>query len=260
MAKVYIVPYKSPLDSITELKKALGKTLVRVHPESESFTVNRVLKDNSVLINWGNANHPAWEDRGYFLNKVSAVRLASNKIKTFFTLDMAEVSTVEFTEDVNIANSWLKSGDVVLGRKLVSASGGRGIIQFEGVNTTVTDPCPLYTKYKKKKNEYRVHVFAGKVIDVQWKRRASEGVTDTRIRNHDNGWVFCRENLVEPKDLRPLAISAIMALKLDFGAVDIIWNEREDRSYVLEVNTAPGITGTTLTNYVIAIKSLIGEK
>jgi D-alanine-D-alanine ligase-like ATP-grasp enzyme len=37
---------------------------------------------------------------------------------------------------------------------------------------------------------------------------------------------------------------------LDFGAVDVIWNEKEDKYYVLEVNTACGLEGTTLDKYV----------
>ena len=39
---------------------------------------------------------------------------------------------------------------------------------------------------------------------------------------------------------------------LDFGAVDLIWNEHENKCYVLEVNSAPGIEGTTLQQYVTA--------
>ena len=46
---------------------------------------------------------------------------------------------------------------------------------------------------------------------------------------------------------------AIKVLGLDFGAVDIIYNKQEDKWYVLEVNTAPGIYGTTLDKYVNAI-------
>ena len=47
--------------------------------------------------------------------------------------------------------------------------------------------------------------------------------------------------------------AAIKALGLDFGAVDIIYNEAEDQHYVLEVNTAPGLEGTTLQKYTEAI-------
>ena len=43
------------------------------------------------------------------------------------------------------------------------------------------------------------------------------------------------------------------AVGLKFGAVDLIWNELENKSYVLEINTAPGLTGATLEKYAQAI-------
>ena len=41
---------------------------------------------------------------------------------------------------------------------------------------------------------------------------------------------------------------------LDFGAVDVLWNERQQKAYVCEVNTAPGLEGITLDNYLKEIK------
>jgi len=122
-------------------------------------------------------------------------------------------------------------------------------------NATLELPkAPLYVLYKKKRSEYRVHVFNGQVIDVSEKRKR-RGIDrdDGYIRNLANGWVFCRDGIVEPADLRDLAIRAVQALGLNFGACDIIWNERENKCYVLEVNTAPGLEGTTLQRYVDAI-------
>lgn len=116
---------------------------------------------------------------------------------------------------------------------------------------------PLYTKYKRKDKEYRVHVFKGEIIDTQEKRRVGKShrpaTYNEYIRNHSTGWVFCRGGLRIPIGLHELALSAITALELDFGAVDIIHNSKHQKSYVLEVNTAPGLEGTTLTKYVDAI-------
>ena len=39
----------------------------------------------------------------------------------------------------------------------------------------------------------------------------------------------------------------------DFGAFDVIYNQKKNQAFVLECNTAPGIEGTTLDNYVEAI-------
>ena len=47
------------------------------------------------------------------------------------------------------------------------------------------------------------------------------------------------------------------SIGLDFGAVDVIYNGHSNRAYVLEINTAPGLTGTTLDNYAAALRNLI---
>ena len=113
---------------------------------------------------------------------------------------------------------------------------------------------PLYTKYVKKKSEFRVHVFDNEVIHVQEKRRRA-GVedVDNQIRNHDNGWVFCVQNVEAPADVTDQALRAVRAAGVDFGAVDVIYNQKKNEAYVLEINTAPGLEGTTLEKYADAI-------
>ena len=117
---------------------------------------------------------------------------------------------------------------------------------------------PLYVKYVKKRAEYRVHVFSGVAVDVQQKRKRNDTETDSRIRSFNNGWVYCRDN-INPYNAAILdqSIAAVEALGLDFGAVDVIWNDHYQRAYVLEVNTAPGLIGTTLTTYTDAIRGLL---
>jgi glutathione synthase/RimK-type ligase-like ATP-grasp enzyme len=113
----------------------------------------------------------------------------------------------------------------------------------------------LYVEYIKKKEEYRVHVAFGHIIDVQRKGR-NRDVPDEdvnwQVRNHGNGFIYMRGGVDIPDCCRSLALAAVESLGLDFGAVDVIWNEHEDRWYVLEVNTAPGLSGTTLEKYADA--------
>jgi glutathione synthase/RimK-type ligase-like ATP-grasp enzyme len=160
-----------------------------------------------------------------------------------------EVPTVEHTKDRATALSWIEAGDSVMCRRLLRASEGRGIVVADTADQLVA--APLYTRYVKKKAEYRVHVLNGQVIDVQMKRkrRGFEGERDTKVRNLANGYVFCRDNLVEPAGLRDVAIKASAALGYSLGAVDVAFNERNNRLVVLEVNANPGMQGTTLENY-----------
>lgn len=141
----------------------------------------------------------------------------------------------------------------VVARRLINASEGRGITVFD--KGTTPPPAPLYVAYIVKKKEFRVHVWNGNVIDVAEKRKRS-GYTEERdafVRNTANGYVFCRTGVVEPVDLRSLALSAVQALGRTYGAVDVIWNEKQNKCFVLEVNSRPGMEGTTVEKYADAI-------
>ncbi len=141
----------------------------------------------------------------------------------------------------------------VVARRLINASEGRGITVFE--KGTTPPPAPLYVGYIVKKKEYRVHVWNKEVIDVaeKRKRRGFELERDSFVRNTANGYVFCRNDLCEPDGLRALAVSAIAAIGRNYGAVDVIWNEKMNKCFVLEVNSRPGMEGTTVEKYADAI-------
>ena len=81
----------------------------------------------------------------------------------------------------------------------------------------------------------------------QKKIRRNNGEDNCDIKNHGNDYIFKR-NGIEPTDyMKEVAVSAIKALRLDFGAVDMAVVGEE--CFVFEVNTAPGLTGTTIDNY-----------
>lgn len=165
----------------------------------------------------------------------------------------AAVECPDTTADRAVAAGWIAAGDSVMCRTLLRASEGRGIVVADSVDQLVQ--CRLYTRYVKKKAEYRVHVLNGQVLDVQVKRKRKgfEGERDTKVRNLANGYVFCRDGITEPVGLRDLAVKATRAVGYDLGAVDIAYNERGNRLVVLEVNANPGMQGTTLEKYATAI-------
>lgn len=207
------------------------------------------------VINWGCSNVPnRLLGGGRTINPVAAVAIAANKLTTFQTLATnPAINLPLFTTDRAVAHQWIvPEGRVVVCRTQLNGHSGAGIVVAAREEDLVD--CPLYTQYIKKKYEFRVHVAFGQVIDIQAKRKRAdfEGDVDYAIRNHARGWVYCRENIVEPHDLRAQAEAAIRTLGLDFGAVDIIHNEHQNKSYVLEVNTAPGLEGTTVEKYTNA--------
>lgn len=111
-----------------------------------------------------------------------------------------------------------------------------------------------FMDYIEVEKEFRVHVVNGRSIKIS--EKVGGGVTN----NHRNGAV-CRypDDFHHKKTLRRTAKQAVVALGLDFGAVDIVW--ANDQPYVLEVNTAPCLTdesSDTLDRYANAFKEAYG--
>lgn len=213
------------------------------------------------IINWGNSGI---NDRSGlagdrlsgisgWVNPCSQVRLAGNKLVTFQTLEGKDgIRIPEFTTDREVAAAWIGNGSSVVCRTVLTGHSGDGIVLANEAGALV--PAPLYVKYVKKQKEFRVHVAFGEVIDVQEKRQQKEyeGDTNFQVRNHQTGWVYCREDIVEPAGLRDMACKTVSLLGLDFGAVDLIFNAKRNECYCLEVNTAPGLEGTTVDKYATA--------
>lgn len=172
-----------------------------------------------------------------------------DKITQFNAFRAAGVSCPNYTTDYNTVKDagWKKT--VV--RAIVNGQEGRGISIIE--NGFDIPEAPLYTEYVPKKKEFRVHVWNNEVIDVEEKRRRRGTDGDSKVRNTANGYVFCRGDIVEPDNLRDTALAAVRALGRSYGGVDVIWNETKNQCYVLEVNSRPGMEGTTVEKYADAI-------
>lgn len=211
------------------------------------------------VVNWGSSEVIKEVLACNVLNKPEAVGTAVNKLSAFICMVNAGVRCPQFTTSQETALDWVRRGGTVVARHTLTGSSGAGI---QILRTEDDFPCeaPLYTFYVKKKAEFRVHVMQGNIFDIQRKMRRKDLPDDKvnwMVRNHANGFVFGREgDLVEDNQwphLSKQAVLAVNSLGLDFGAVDIIWNENSQRAYVLEVNTAPGLEGKTIDNYCQAI-------
>ena len=256
LSRVVLMPWKIGSQSAgnlaTSLSTALNARVRRLYTDDRSRFVGRSI---NTVINWGNSvqpDQPRLND-ARVINAFDKVKLASNKVLAFQALSAANVTIPNFTQSRDEAVERIRSGDIIVCRQKINAHSGEGIVIAAREEELVD--APLYVSYVKKKKEFRVHVVFGQVADIQEKRkrRDYEGETNYAVRNHHTGWVYCREDIVEPDGLRDIAIKATEAVGLDFGAVDIIWNEYQNRCYVLEINTAPGLEGTTVDNYVAAL-------
>ena len=239
-----IFPYKLGSVSAKRLARTLGT--LRVSP---SYNARR--KD--VIVNWGNSTPPHFRWMEQDLNNHEAIALACNKLNTFVELECKGFTDLPiWTADRQEAYELMGvHNKPVYCRQTTTSHSGRGIV-IANNNYELVDS-PLYTLATKHKHEYRVHVFRGQVLDIQMKRKRNGAVGGTGIRNHANGWVYARAEIAPPEELLLSSIKAVQLLNLDFGAVDIGHRVIDNKFFVFEVNTAPGLEGTTLDKYSKAI-------
>ena len=254
-----LLPYGAS-NSARDLARSLG--ILRLRTQGSRFRPRRT----DTVVNWGSSQGVG--DCRY-INNPAAVSNASNKLTAFRILaehGVPPTTVPEFTTSKEDAEIWRQEGSSVVCRTMLRANSGRGIVIInptEGGDRFSIPDAPLYTKYIKKSQEYRVHVFNGEVKDTQRKMRKQnvpDEAVNWQIRNLAGGFIFGREGVLPDTVRDNLAVQAVQALGLHFGAVDIIYNNYHDQYYVLEVNTAPGLEGTTLEVYTDAINAILGEQ
>ena len=211
---------------------------------------------DDVLINWG-CTEPPREMNGWmhlFKNgNINLLKDATNK-RSFF-------QKTERNDPDIIPRFWTNRNDIpddafpIVCRTVLAGHSGAGIVLADTRNDLVD--APLYVQYVKKQEEFRVHVGLrngeATVIATQRKARRRDVADDNinwQVRNHQNGFIYAREGFVTPDCVIDVARRALLSTGLAFGAVDVIYNSRQGRAYVLEVNTAPGLEGQTVTDYV----------
>ena len=174
------------------------------------------------------------------------------KIEQYAFFREKGISALEFTTSYQEALAWVQAGLCVVARTLTRSSEGKGIVIAE--TPEQLPKAPVYTVYKKKKKEFRVHVYNDQVVCVLEKRRKKATFTgDHKVRNTVNGYTFCRADVVEPDGIRELALAASKVTNSAFKGVDIGYNEKLNQLFVIEVNSAPGFSGTTVQEYANAV-------
>ena len=275
MTRYRILPYKKGSRSAKALAEALGGKVLKIGFQPFHLAGSYKPRQSDVVVNWGCSqfNEDAeWGGIGptVFNGDTDLLKEVTNKLNFFNLLESQGFSDI-------IPPFWTNQEDIpnedfpVVCRTILSGHSGSGIVIADNRDGLVA--APLYVKYVKKKDEYRVHVgligekngypysegspFAT-IIAVQRKaRRLGFENPNWQVRNHSNGFVYVRENVNPPQLVIEAAKKAFEASSLDFGAVDVIWNEHEGKAYVLEINTAPGLEGQTVTDYANFFKGLI---
>lgn len=245
-----IIPYKMASGSAKALSEALNAKRVR----QEGPQIN--LRDD-FLINWGCSRITRDIHNVRLLNKPEAVAMSVNKLSAFIAMEEGDVDVPEFTTDPAEAQHWFTRERKVVCRTKLSSYGGDGIVIANNEPELVE--APLYVRYIPKEQEYRVHVFRGNVFFAQRKARkldVPDGEVNWQVRNLAGGFIYANQNIEVAETIQENCKRAITALGLDFGAVDVVVTA-SGKCFVLEVNCAPGLAGSTLTKYTEVFQSLV---
>lgn len=216
---------------------------------------------SDVVVNWGSSGFTRDVYCDVLLNHPDAVAKAVNKLESFKAWEDSGVA-VPFTTSHQEAAKWFHEGEKVVCRYKLTGHSGEGIVIYDKDDDDDEfdiEVAPLYTKYIKKDQEYRIHVFQGEVIFQQRKARnraVEDADVNWQVRNHSNGFIFANRDVSAPAPVLDVCKRAVLALGLDFGACDVL-TTKQGGAYVLEVNTSPGLEGSTLDAYVGALKKYL---
>lgn len=260
-----ILPYRQGSKGAKALAEELGGKVLKL--VNSSFKCNY----DDLVINWGHSDcadlvdkmtsHLEYPDNTKMLNWMPQVlRNASNKLKFFELVKELGVTPRFWTDREDIPDDAFP----IVCRTVLAGHSGAGIVIAQCRGDLVD--APLYVQYVKKKDEYRIHIGRRQVATVcdgvgstatstdiiaMQRKAVPTGTVPTnwQVRNHDNGFIYKREGVNPPPSVLDGARRAFEATGLDFGAVDVIYNQQQERAYVLEINTAPGLEGQTVADY-----------
>ena len=225
-------------------------------------------RSSDIVICWGSRLKSETLNLGYLrqkilINEPQAIKNNRDKVLSLKIMNEKKVSVPKFCYDNEVITK-LENGEIEF--PLIARTrfhqGGSG---FElclckrdirrARNHNVKD---YYIQYIPNNKEYRVHIFDNKIIRVQIKKGLKD--CDNCKRNHDNGWVFSTiPTESAPKNILQEALNSIDAMGMNFGAVDLILSDF-NKSFVLEINSAPGLEDDGLEIYSSAVKRYLIRK
>lgn len=220
-------------------------------------------KREKVLIRWGSTKRVPLKPKRA-VNKRHAILRATDKLGSLALLKKEHVTVPR----VYVLNEALNANfSVLLGRRVHHTQGKDIIIclQHEDVVRALNMPLnkrpDFFTTYIPTQREFRVHVFDEKILKISEKILTEPGEFEVPwIRNYENGYTF--RNLKHmgnhmKSQLTSVAICAVEALGLEFGAVDVVMSD-DGMFVVLEVNTGPSLGDNSLEAYVSTFAEILG--
>ena len=198
------------------------------------------ITDRDILIRWGCYGNSALDSQfDKIINTSEALQMASNKYKALCrAIDTGVRVPGLWTSDRSRIPRWELP---VLRRKFHHT---RGLdIRFCATRRDLyrKPRGDYYSKFIRGQDEFRIHMFDGKIIRASKKVPLIRGANKI-IKNSRNGWGFDEVGIgtvPNLSDLQSQCFDSMNSVGLTYGAIDVIYEDSTRLPYVLEINSAP---------------------
>lgn len=217
---------------------------------ADAMGVKRNLKKADIAIFWGLKNEQLNKDRNYIfrINNSDILKSTANKFKQLEKLQEYGIRTPKISQSPYAMNS------DYLGRDFYHSQGTD--ISFYRNGEAPTKEHDYFIEFIPNCKERRYHVIDGEVVSSCYKLGGSKEGRGAYCKNLSTGWRF--KEFKGSEEEKRIAIQAIEALRYNFGAVDLLIDSN-NKVYVLEVNTAPGLCMPRLEAYANKLTELAEE-
>lgn len=278
--KSYICPYSVKSKSAKELSILSGIPLIK-------NTKLKYLKDSKVVF-WGTPQTvPFYNQHEIITINNDENRLALNKklfhdtighlgyspsLYDFYSSVLLQKINKEALLKILTKLPTTKKHSFI-GYKYLTSHGGKGVSFYREEelisllqNNALEDK--LLSKYIPRKAELRIHFnsyFDSIPPLIQQKKIATNALKNDitfKIRSHSNGWFFSPKvdeahiNFLNNINYKEILSTVLSTLKLQFGAFDVLISSN-NKFYILELNTAPGINCSETRAYYTNLLSFL---
>jgi hypothetical protein len=195
-------------------------------------------------VRWGTTKRTS----GNSINSRAAVRLASRKSQALIAMRNAGVPVPPIFLDDQL----IQTADVrrIYRKDIRRDANDNPIFVPAGdlPNPTAVASYDYALKFIPSDREFRVHVFNGQHLALLEKKGAEGLVSSQEIRSASNGYNAIELDSEPFEGLISVCCEAVKSLGLQFGVVDIL-HGNDGNWYVLEVNTAPGMSDARIQLY-----------
>ena len=192
------------------------------------------IPDNQVSIRWGTSQMIYGKETGF--NSPQVIRMVANKYLLSIELLRNGFPHV-------VINSEIPEHFPVVVRKELSKSGGKGIVicRNEAEFTPLREF--MWSYWVNFRYELGVHILGGEIVKIFKKLWiGTEPEPEFPIKNSDRNYSFSICKLESFKRLPEIVRNLISIVPIQFGRIDIGWDEEEGQYKVIEINSAPGLS------------------